>query len=196
MSAMPERERWTVEDYLEFEQTAELRHEFFNGQVYAMVGASRRHTQISGAIHYSLFGQLIERDCEVSQSETRVRVSEKAYFYPDLVIVCGEANYVEKSEMTLLNPTVVIEILSPSTEAFDRGRKFVAYQGIESLQEYMLVTQDKMLVEHFFRQSDGRWIYTSYKQAESTIKLPSIDCTLALADIYRRVSFDDETSSE
>jgi Uma2 family endonuclease len=192
MSAMPERERWTVEEYLEFERTAELRHEFFHGQIYAMVGASKSHRQIATALTSLLDTQLLETNCEVYQSETRVCPTGRTYFYPDLVIVCDEEQYADKSEMTLLNPTVIIEVLSPSTEKFDRGDKFIAYQKIASLQEYLLVAQDKMLVEHFIRQSDASWIYAAHENAEAMLKLPSVNCTLALADIYRRVSFDDE----
>ncbi len=192
MSVPPQQRDWTVREYLEFEREADTRHEFIGGQVYAMAGASERHNQIASALNYLLYGQLLERPCQVFQSDMRVQANETTFFYPDITVVCGEALYCDESRDTLRNPTVVFEILSPSTEDYDRGRKFKYYREIASLQDYLLAAQNQKQIEHYARQDADSWLLTVFSQLDSVLSLPSIGCTLSLSDIYRKVTFEDK----
>lgn len=191
--ALPQPQQWTVQEYLDYEREAEARHELVAGQLYAMAGASERHNQIASALRFLLYGQFVERPCQVFQSDMRVAAAEDAFFYPDLVVVCGEAHYSDKARDTLLNPAAIIEVLSPSTEDFDRGRKFKLYRGISSLNDYLLVSQKQILIEHYSRQPQGTWVLRDYSQSDSRIDLPSIHCTLSLSAVYQRVNFQDES---
>ena len=188
---MPQYTDWTVEDYLEYERGADARHEFVAGRVYAMAGASERHNQIASALNFALYGQLLEQPCQVFQSDMRVQAAEDVFFYPDLVVVCGEAQYTDPSRDTLLNPTVVFEILSPTTEDYDRGRKFKCYRAIPGLQDYLLVAQNQPQIEHFTRQGVDTWRLTDFTRLDAALELPSIGCTLQLGAIYRKVRFEE-----
>lgn len=192
--ALPNPKKWTAEEYLEFERTAQERHEMLNGDVYAMAGTSKKHNQIGSAVGYLLYGQFLDRPCDVFQSDMRVQVSERTYFYPDVVVACGEAQFKDKKEDTLLNPTMIFEVLSPSTKNYDRGEKFEQYRTLPSLHEYGLISQTQMLVEHYSRQKDNSWVLRDLSAPEDVLVLASIDCTLRLQDIYRKVVF--EESSE
>lgn len=189
MVALPQENDWTIEQYLAFEQEQDERHEFIMGQVYAMAGASERHNQIASSLHYLLYGQLLERQCQVFQSDMRVQVLDSASFYPDIVAICGEAHYSNDRRDTLLNPTVIIEVLSPSTEAHDRGSKFKQYRRLASLKEYALVSQHQIQIDHYTRQNDDTWVLTDFSDASDSLELDSINCLLLLSDIYRKVNF-------
>jgi Uma2 family endonuclease len=192
MSALPEQ-HLTPEQYLEFERNSDERHEYFQGEIYAMSGASREHNKISGNAFASLHTQLRQRPCEIYQNDMRVKVRAVGlYTYPDVVVVCGEPKFEDGEFDTLLNPTVLIEVLSPSTENYDRGKKFQHYRTLESLQEYLLISQESARIEHYVREGD-QWIFTDATQLEDVVTLPSIDCTLALADVYEKVSFEETT---
>ncbi|MFN8373095.1 MAG: Uma2 family endonuclease [Anaerolineae bacterium] len=195
MSAQPEH-KWTVEEYLAFERDSQERHEFWNGEVFAMTGASRKHTVITGNVYASLHGQLRKSPCEVYQMDMRVNVSATGlYTYPDVSVVCDKPLFTDDSPPSLLNPTLIIEVLSPSTEKYDRGKKFQDYRKLESLQEYLLVAQEAARIEHYVRQPDGKWtLFSDASSLEETITLPSIDCTLALADVYEKVTFEGESA--
>jgi Uma2 family endonuclease len=189
--ALPHPKKWTAEDYLEFEETSLERHELLDGDIYAMAGASKKHNYLGSAVGYLLYGQLLDRSCDVFQSEMRIQVSERTYFYPDVVVACGAAQFKDKKENTLLNPSVIFEILSPSTETFDRTSKFQQYRLLLSLREYVLISQTQMLVEHYTRQTDNTWVLRDLSAPEDELVLASIGCTLRLADIYRKVVFED-----
>ncbi|MCA9911910.1 MAG: Uma2 family endonuclease [Anaerolineae bacterium] len=191
MSSLPVHSNWTVEEYLAFEAESEIRHEFIDGQIYAMAGASKRHNQISSALHYALYGQLIGKNCEVFQADMRVQASELWQFYPDVVVVCGEDRYTNDRQTTLLNPTVLIEVLSPSTEAKDRREKLFHYRSIPSVQEYWMFAQDQIFAERFLRKDSEVWEYRTWDDAEDVVELPTLGCTLALSDVYSRVNFDE-----
>lgn len=191
MSALPRFTDWTWQEYLDYERRADLRHEYLAGEVYAMAGATERHNQIASALHFSLYGQLLERPCQVFQSDMLVQATPTASFYPDVVVVCGEAKYLDDTRDVMLNPTVLIEVLSPSTADYDRGSKFTNYRQIPSLQDYLLVSQRRVHAEHYTRQDGNKWLLADYDQPSDTIQLPSIGCTLLLSDIYRKVQFDD-----
>lgn len=192
MSALPQYRDWTVQDYLDHEREAEARHEFIAGEVYAMAGASERHNQITSALNYLLYGQLVERPCSVFQSDMRVQVADNIFFYPDITVICGDAHYRDDHRDALLNPTIIIEVLSDSTEDYDRGRKFKHYREIASLQDYILIAQNQMQVEHYTRQAADSWLLMVLNRSEDSLALASIGCTLALSDIYRKVTFPGE----
>jgi Uma2 family endonuclease len=173
------------------ERMAPTRSEYFAGKVYAMAGASRRHVFIVTNIVASLGNQLRGQRCSAFANDLRVKVSaHDLYTYPDVGVVCGKGRYEDKQGDTLLNPTAIIEVISDSTESYDRGRKFEMYRTIDSLTDYLLVAQGKPLVEHFSRMPDTRWALSEHKGLEATVTIASIDCTLALADIYDKIDFD------
>ena len=192
MSTMP-TPRLTPEEYLEIERKAEFKSEYYDGEMFAMSGARRAHNLIAVNVSSGLHVQLRRRSCEVYPSDMRVRVSATGlYTYPDVVVVCGKPQFAEYEMDNLVNPTVLVEVLSPSTEAYDRGRKFEHYRKIESLRQYLLVASDRVSVELFTRQSDGQWLLSSAAGLEEELVLESIECRLRVGDIYEKVEFEAE----
>jgi len=181
--------RLTPEQYLESERAAEFRSEYYCGQIYAMAGGSYQHFQIIGNVSGEVHTALKKRPCSVGSSDLRLRVSPQNYTYPDVVVICGDPRFADDQKDTLLNPTLIVEVLSPSTEAYDRGFKFAQYRTVESLEEYVLVAQAEPRVEDFRRQSGGHWLLSEAFGLESVCRFDSLDCTLALADIYDKVTF-------
>ena len=178
----------TPEEYLAIERKAEYKSEYFNGEMFAMAGASERHVLIVTNVVAELRGQLRRRPCTVYSTDLRVRVSPTGlYTYPDVVVVCGQAQFADDQKDTLLNPTLIVEVLSESTKDYDRGRKFEHYRTLTSLSEYVLIDQDKHHVEHFVRQPENRWLLSETNRLEDTIHLSSISCDLALAEVYDKV---------
>ena len=189
MSTLTAQTYLTPEEYLTWERKQPFKNEYHNGQIVAMSGASRSHNRITVDIVTQLNNQLMERECEVFASEMRVRTSpEISYFYPDVIVVWGEPRFEDDTFDTLLNPMLVIEVLSPSTAAFDRGEKFEHYKQIASLQEYILVSQNNVRVEYYRRQG-SQWSHNTFEHLEDMLPLASIECTLPLRAIYRRVMF-------
>jgi Uma2 family endonuclease len=174
------------EEYLEWELQTEHKNEYLNGQIFAMAGVSIHHGQIAGNIFGNLFIQLRGGRCKVHASDTRVRThGASMYTYPDVMVFCGEAQVQKyKGSDTLLNPVVIFEVLSPSTQKYDRRRKFQMYREIPSLQAYILVSQDRVLVERYSRQPDGEWQRLALDGVDATLDLPSIPAKLKLSDIY------------
>ena len=187
MSTLTAQTHLTPEEYLAWERKQPFKNEYHNGQIIAMSGASRWHNRITldTATHLNI--QLMEGDCEVFSGDMRVRTSPTvSYFYPDVIVVCGEPRFEDDTFDTLLNPVVVIEVLSTSTAAFDRGEKFEHYKQLASLQEYILISQDSVRVEHY--QCEGaQWTHSSFQHLEDTLSLASIECEVPLRAIYRRV---------
>jgi Uma2 family endonuclease len=187
MAAEP-HPRLSEEEYLRLERESEIRHEYLAGEIVAMVGASKDHNRIVTSTSFALYAQLRRRPCDLFANDMRVRVSTGGlYAYPDLTVVCGEPLFFEEDSNTLLNPTVIIEVLSPSTEGYDRGRKFQHYRGLRSLKEYLLISQDTYHIDHFVRHGEIGWLLTEYDGPATTLNLASIDCTLPLADVYEKV---------
>jgi Uma2 family endonuclease len=180
----------TPEQYLEIERKAEFKSEYYQGEMFAMSGARRAHNLIAMAAGASLYQQLRGRRCEAYPGDMRVRVTATGlYTYPDVVIVCGEPQFLADTFDTLLNPTVIVEVLSESTEAYDRGQKFEQYRSLESLKEYMMISSQRISVERYTRQPDGSWNYIAKASLEDSIDLKSVDCHLLLADLYEKVDF-------
>jgi Uma2 family endonuclease len=196
MAANPEQ-RYTLEEYLELDRTSEERLEFWDGEVFCMSGGSATHERILRDMLIYLTLKIGERGCEAFTSNMRIKVpSAPPYRYADLSALCGEAQFVEVSGVdTLTNPQLIVEVLSPSTEAYDRGDKFTHYKSIPSLREYLLVAQHRPHVTHLFKQDDATWIHTEANDLDSTLKLNSLDCELPLIEIYRGVSFDATTNA-
>jgi Uma2 family endonuclease len=181
--------RYTPEEYLALERAAEHKSEYLDGQIYAMTGASRKHNLIAGNVFRELSTQLRRRPCEVYMSDMRVKVSETGlYTYPDVVAVCGEPRFEGAEVDTLLNPLTIIEVLSESTEAYDRGKKFAHYRRLELLAEYVLIAQDRMHVERYRRQGE-QWVLTEVSEPDGLLPLESLGCMLRLQDIYERIEF-------
>ena len=187
MSSLAAQTIYTPEEYLALERKATLKNEYINGEILAMSGASNAHNLITLDIGTELNIQLRGRECLVYTNDMRVRTSPMgSYFYPDVVVFCGDPQFEDNVFDTLLNPILVVEVLSPSTEAYDRGEKFMPYQELASLQEYILVSQDKVRVEHY-RLLKTQWVQTEFRAPEDVLPLVSIGCELPLQDIYRRV---------
>ncbi len=182
------------EEYITLERKAipdadTVRSEYVNGKIVAMSGASRAHNLISGNIFGELRNRLKDSGCETYKSEMRVSTpSTSSYFYPDVGVVCDEPRFEDDVFDTLLNPIVIVEVLSPSTEAYDRGEKLWHYQQLESLKEYILVSQDRVYVERYLRRQD-EWGYTSFRELDDVLPIASIQCELPLHEIYERVKF-------
>ncbi len=188
MSTQPKRSFLTPEEYLEIERRAEFKSEYYQGEMFAMAGAHEPHNIIASNIIRVLGNQLLERDCIVYPSDMRVKILPlNKYTYPDVVVACGNRRFENDQNDSLLNPVLIIEILSESTEAYDRGKKFQHYQFIESLAEYILVAQDAIGVEQYVRQSDRTWMYYAYQNLDDVAKLESVGCELALKEVYVKV---------
>ncbi|MEZ4670567.1 MAG: Uma2 family endonuclease [Anaerolineae bacterium] len=180
------------EEYLRMERQSDIKHEYFHGEIFAMSGASEEHNLITSSTHAALYPLALKRGCKIYPSDLRVRIPATGlYTYPDISIVCGTPQFEDDEVDTLLNPTIIIEVLSPSTEKYDRGKKFQHYRTLESLQEYILISQDSVRVEHFVKQ-ESQWLLLDANGLDSALTLPSIDGTVMLRNIYEQVSFDSE----
>ena len=175
------------------EREHEERHEYFDGELFAMSGASRRHNLIVTNLVRELSLHLKDRPCEVYSSDMRVKVDVTGlYTYPDVVIACETPQCEDEQVDTLLNPTVVIEVLSESTEGYDRGKKFEHYRKLPSLRAYVLVAQDAFHVEQYVRQEAGQWLLTEATGPEATLPVEAVGAVLELAEVYDKVSFDED----
>jgi Uma2 family endonuclease len=190
MSAQP-KSLYTPEEYLRIERSLEQRHEYYRGEMFAMSGASRAHNLIGINVSASLHAQLADRPCEVYQNDMRVKAATAAmYFYPDVVATCENPRFEDDAFDTLLNPQVIVEVLSDSTASFDRGAKFEAYRQIASLREYVLVDQSRAHVERYLRDVEqNRWVLDEAHGLDAEIELPSLACRLKLSDVYAKVTW-------
>jgi Uma2 family endonuclease len=184
------------EEYVDLERTSEIRHEFLDGVVYAMAGESPAHSTICFNLAVSTGTQIIDKSCRGFSPNMKVRAGASGlYAYPDLMIVCGEPRFHDEHGDILVNPTVIFEVLSPSTEKYDRNEKFMRYRNqIETLRDYVMVAQDRPHVEHHSRQVDGSWRRTDVSGLENTLQLASIECQVPLADIYRNTPVSNQKS--
>lgn len=197
---------YSIEEYLALERASEQRHEYIDGCIYAMAGESPVHGDICANLGGELHARLKGTDCRVRSKDTKVhsgptprhpRTTEGFFSYPDLVVICGEPKYHDEFRDVVLNPTVIIEVLSKSTESFDRGEKFHRYQAWNpTLTDYLLVSQTAPIIEHFSRQADGSWSYKIYQGLERDLIIESIGCELRLADVYDRIVFESHDVEE
>jgi Uma2 family endonuclease len=181
--------RFTPEEYLVLERKSQTRNEYHDGDIFAMAGASRAHNLIAGNLNREIGNQILDRPCESYVSDMRVWIEATGLFtYPDVVVVCGEPGFQDSELDTLVNPTVIAEVLSPSTEAYDRGIKFGHYRRIPSLREYVLIAQDRMLVERYTRQADD-WLLSELNHPDQLLRLESIGRQVLLSRIFAKVRF-------
>lgn len=187
----PPKKHYTLEEYFEIERNSEIKYEYWDGQIFAMGGASPTHNEISINIAGELRNQLRGRTCKLFSSDQRIKIPRwPPYRYPDLVALCGKAEFETIGGLeVLLNPSLIIEILSDTTEAFDRGNKFTYYKSIPSFSEYLLVAQNRPHITQLVKQTDNRWWHTEVNDLTESIYLPSIDCTLALTEVYLGIEF-------
>jgi Uma2 family endonuclease len=182
------KEYVSPEKYLRLERQAEYKSEYVNGEIFAMTGASLKHNLIAGNVFGELRQQLKGRHCQAYVSDMRVKVTATGlYTYPDVVVVCGEPKFEDTYVDTLLNPTVLVELFSQSTERYDRIAKSSYYRTLDSLTEHLLVAQDEVRVEQYLKQQDGKWLLFESSSLDNVIELASISCSLALRDIYDKV---------
>jgi Uma2 family endonuclease len=180
----------TAAEYLDFERESFEKHEFYNGEIYAMAGAKERHNLIVSNLIISIGTKFKNMPCVVYPSDMRVVIDEyRHYTYPDVTLVCAERKFLDNKNDCLLNPNVIIEVLSESTERYDRGKKFEAYRNIISLKEYMLVSSEHKKIELFTKTTDGKWLFSENTQ-EDTIIIPTLDLTILLSDVYDKVEFE------
>lgn len=188
MASNPKR-RYSVKEYFEVEKNSTVRHEFIYGEIIAMGGASERHNTIASSIQGELYPQLKGTTCRIYQSDMRTRINDSLYYYPDVVVACNIRLQIMDNLETLVNPILVVEVLSKSTARYDRDTKLREYQQIESLRYYLLVAQNEINVTLFIRQDDHSWTSTIYNHLDNTIDLPLISSRLLLRDIYLNAGF-------
>jgi Uma2 family endonuclease len=196
MTITPDVTYCTPEEYLARERMAEAKSEYRDGEAYAMAGASRAHNLITLNTAGELRAALRSRPCETYMNDMRVKVAKsRLYTYPDVVVICGEPRFEDSKGDVLLNPTVIVEVLSPSTANYDRGDKFFHYRRLPSLQEYVLIAQDSRRVEHYTRQGD-QWLLTEFSESDQVVIFPTIACQIPMTEIYARVEFPDEETAQ
>lgn len=192
MTALRQKKKYTPAEYLALEEKAETRSEYWNGEIVAMAGDNINHQQIVANIS-RILGNKIYGKCRVFPSEMKVWVKKRdKFFYPDLTVICEKPNFYKNRRDTIDNPRLIIEVLSKSTASFDRAEKFLSYQTLDSLQEYVLISQEKAIVEQHIRRDDGNWIYQATIGLESEVFFPSVEATLDLKEIYDLVEFETE----
>lgn len=208
MASMPRTETvYTENEYLALERASQERHEYLDGQIYLMAGESTAHGAICTNSGGQLYIQLKGGPCQVFSKDTKVRSgpipklrhsSQGLYSFPDLVVVCGEPQFLDEHRDVLINPKVIIEVLSPTTEAFDRGEKFLRYRTyLDSLTDYVVVAQSQPLIEHFARDANGQWVIAATAtDLSQSVVLNSIGCTLRLSEVYDRIVFPDHLPEE
>jgi Uma2 family endonuclease len=203
MSLPQEQIRYTEDQYLSIERESEERHEYLDGQIYAMAGESPQHGDICTNLTREISAQLKGTPCRLWTKDTKVRSGpmpkrrhsiKGLYSYPDAVIVCGKPQFLDEHQDVLINPRVIIEVLSPSTEDFDSNEKFRRYRTFNpSLTDYLVVAQDRPLVEHFARQENGQWVIAaSVTESSGSVHIASVNCTLRLTEVYDRIEFSEE----
>lgn len=194
MTPNPIRTKMSPDEFLEFERAADEKHEYRDGEVVLMSGARRAHNLIAINVGSGLHAALKNKDCETYMSDMRVYVpSARLYTYPDIVVVCGDPKFIDDEFDTLTNPILLIEIFSESTESYDRGQKFQHYRSIDSLREYVLISQQSPSIEKYVKHGDGFWMLSDAAGLDSSLSLETIDHHLSLAEVYDKVNFDTQT---
>ena len=190
-NAPPQEHYYTPEEYLALEREAEFKSEYFDGGIYAMSGGTPAHSKIISNTNTAIGAQLWNSPCDGYNADLKVRalLPRQLFTYPDFTVVCGELQFHEGTNDVVINPQLIVEVLSPSTELFDRGAKFIAYQTLESLTDYIIVLQDRPRVEHFSRQAGGAWLMTPVEGLSASLYIASIGCTLELSKVYKSVTF-------
>ncbi len=186
-----QQSEYSRDDYFAFEDQAAYKSEYVNGEIFAMAGGSRNHSVICFNLNRRVGEAIDRKDCVGFDSNMKVEILRgKQVFYPDMMVVCGEIEFAKNRTDTITNPLLIAEVLSPATEAYDRSKKFAAYRTLSSLREYVLVAQDEPQVEAFYKEDEKTWRYTVVRGLDEKIRLLSLDCELALSEIYQKVAWD------
>jgi len=197
MSTAPSKRKFTIAEYLAFEENALAKHEFYQGEIFAMAGATIRHNEISGNIYHGLRGYLRGKSCRPYGSDLRVRVQRAGlYTYTDTVVIGGPIERDQDDPEAATNPRVIFEVLSRSTENYDRGKKWEFYQQLDSLREYVLVSQEEAKITRYFRDEGGPWQYMLISGLDQDLELASLGCRLPLSDVYENVTFGSEDTAD
>jgi Uma2 family endonuclease len=182
------KEYYSKEEYLEMEALADCKSEFYAGEIFAMAGGSPKHSMICFNLYRTVGNAIADKDCIGFESNMKLELAEAdAYVYPDMMIVCGEVKLAENTSDVITNPVLIVEVLSPATESFDRGKKFEYYRMLTSLKEYVLVSQEEAMTESFCKQDENTWLYTAAKGLDKSLVLKSLDYEIALKDIYHKI---------
>lgn len=191
-SPSPPKHFYTLNEYFALERVGDARYEYYNGEIFCMSGGSKRHGEIAGNIHGELHALVKGRRCRALTADIPIKTPTlPPYRYPDVSVVCGEPEYEKNQGIdVLINPVLIVEVLSPQTEAFDRKEKFEAYKALESVREYLLVAQNAPHITRFVRQETGEWKRFDVGSLDAILTLEAIDCQLALADVYANVVFE------
>jgi len=189
MVTNPLDRKWTVEEYLAYDEESDIRHEFIDGEIYAMSGGTDNHTLITTNISGMLWQATKSSKCRARVGEMRIKINDDTYFYPDITVTCGGSKYEDDNHTMLLNPTVIIEVTSKSSETFDKGLKSELYRSLDSVQAYLVIDQHRVFAQLSTRQDDG-WFLREFKQIEQSIPLKAINVDLPLRDVYLDVTFD------
>ena len=189
--ALPQPSRHLTEaEYLEIERAAEFKSEFFEGEMFAMAGGTPRNSRIGTNLAREFGNRLTRGHCEPYNADLRIKIEATGLLtYPDLSVICGPLQFAQGTDDTVVNPTVLVEVLSDSTEAYDRGKKFEHYRQIPALQEYLLVSQTEPRIEQFIRQPDGRWLLNEAAGLEASLELPALRISISLAEVFAKVTF-------
>lgn len=183
--------RLTPEDYLKMEETSEIKHEYYQGELFALAGGSYNHNVIAGNFFACMHTAFRKKACSVFNSDMRVLVKQNSlYTYPDVSALCGEIQFAGKRNDTITNPALIIEVLSEATKNYDRGQKFELYRALPSLKEYILIHQDHIYIEQFVKQTSGKWLLSDIKEADEVLHLESVGEMLPLQDVYSKVEWD------
>ena len=192
MTALPKKSKYTPAEYLALEEKAETRSEFWNGEIVAMAGGDINHQQIVSNITQFL-GAKVRGKCRIFPSEMKVWVKKRnKFFYPDLTIICDKPNFYKNRRDTIDNPVMIVEVLSKSTASFDRAEKFLSYQTLETISEYVLISQERAAVEQYIKREDGNWIYQATIGLDSEVSFSSINTSLKTSEIYDLVEYEQE----
>ncbi len=182
------RQVLTREEYLEMEAQSEFKSEFYGGQIFAMTGGSPRHSQICVNVIRRVAEAIDHRDCRCFESNMKLEIVQaRAFVYPDVMVVCGDIELARGTTDAVINPVLIVEVLSPSTESFDRGKKFEYYRMVPSLREYVVVSQETPMVESYYKQDKSHWTYTVTKGLDQSIPIRTLDRELSLGDLYLKV---------
>ena len=188
---LTEQQYYSIEEYLALEESADYKSEYIDGEIFPMAGGSTNHNQIAGNFYAELNFAFKTEDYHIFMSDVRLWIPKKRiYTYPDVMVVCGKPEYYNNRTDTITNPRVIIEVLSPSTKRYDRSKKFEAYRTIPTVEEYLLLDQNRKYIEHFSKMDHNRWSFAEYNESDETIALASVSFEIAVADIYNKVNFE------
>lgn len=194
---LPKKTHYTREEYLVLEEKAEYKSEYYDGEIFAMAGGSRNHSVICLNLNWAIREIISQKDCVGFDSSMKLDIPQaNTYVYPDLMVICGDIQFVEHRTDIVANPVLVMEVLSPNTESFDRGKKFGYYRTLSSLQEYVLVSQTEPLIEVFYKQDEKTWQYTVVRGLTENVLLQTLHAEIALKDIYQKVVWEEEPGLE